>query len=310
MIIKDGSMSMDFKKSFDTPEKRKHLLHRVLLVVAGNVIFAIGVNVIISPMNLYSSGFTGISMLLRMFLVDILHVPQIPGVNYLGIIYFIINIPLFALGYRYLGREFCITTIASIGIASLSMALVPVIKEPIFDDYLTACLVGGIVSGTGAGIVLRGGTSGGGQDIIGMVLSKTHPNFSVGRISIAINAVIYGICFFLFDIQTVVYSMIYAVINAIALDHQHTQNINVEVVIFTKKEGITDRVISEIRRGLTYWRGAGGYTDEDTYILTTMVSKYELPHLLSVVREVDPNAFVTVNEGTRIYGNFEKRFTE
>ena len=294
----------------DTPEKRKHLMHRVLLVVAGNIIFAIGVNVIISPMNLYSSGFTGISMLLRMFLVDVLKVPQIPGVNYLGIIYFIINIPLFALGYKYLGREFCITTIVSIGIASLSMALVPVIKEPIFDDYLTACLVGGIVSGTGAGIVLRGGTSGGGQDIIGMVLSKTHPNFSVGKISIAINAVIYGICFFLFDIQTVVYSMIYAVINAIALDHQHTQNINVEVVIFTKKEGITERVISEIRRGMTYWKGAGGYTDEDTYILTTMVSKYELPHLLRVVKEVDPNAFVTVNEGTRIYGNFEKRFTE
>ena len=301
---------MHLTERFDTPAKRKHLIHRILLVIAGNIIFAIGVNVIITPMNLYSSGFTGLSMLIRMFLLDILHVPQIPGVNYLGIIYFVINIPLFALAYKHLGREFCITTIASIGIASLAMALVPVVKKPIFDDYLTACLVGGIVSGTGAGIVLRGGTSGGGQDIIGMVLSKTHPNFSVGRISIAINTVIYGICFFLFDIQTVVYSMIYAVINAIALDHQHTQNINVQVLIFTKKEGITDKVISEIRRGLTYWKGAGGYTDEDTYVLTTMVSKYELPHLLSVIREVDPDAFVTVNEGTRIYGNFEKRFTE
>ncbi|MBR2707274.1 MAG: YitT family protein [Mogibacterium sp.] len=301
---------MHLTERFDTPAKRKHLIHRILLVIAGNIIFAIGVNVIITPMNLYSSGFTGLSMLIRMFLLNILHVPQIPGVNYLGIIYFVINIPLFALAYKHLGREFCITTIASIGIASLAMTLVPVVKKPIFDDYLTACLVGGIVSGTGAGIVLRGGTSGGGQDIIGMVLSKTHPNFSVGRISIAINTVIYGICFFLFDIQTVVYSMIYAVINAIALDYQHTQNINVQVLIFTKKEGITDKVISEIRRGLTYWKGAGGYTDEDTYVLTTMVSKYELPHLLSVIREVDPDAFVTVNEGTRIYGNFEKRFTE
>ena len=301
---------MKLRDRLDTTEKKKHFLYRVALVVAGNILFAIGVNVIISPMNLYSSGFTGLSMLIRMFLVDILHVPQIPGVNYLGIIYFIINIPLFALGYKYLGREFCITTMASIGIASLAMALVPVIKEPIFDDRLTACLVGGIISGTGAGIVLRGGTSGGGQDIIGMVLSKTHPNFSVGKISIAINVIVYGICFFLFDIQTVVYSMIYAIINAIALDHQHTQNINVQVMIFTKKEGITAKVLSEIRRGLTYWKGAGGYTDEDTYILTTMVSKYELPHLLSVIRSVDPNAFVTVNEGTRIYGNFEKRFTE
>ena len=301
---------MDFRERFHDPEKRKRLIERILLVIGGNILFAVGVNVIISPMNLYSSGFTGMSMLIRMFLLDFLHVPEIPGLNYLGIIYFIINLPLFALGYKYLGREFFFTTLISIGIASAAMALVPVVREPIFDDYLTACLVGGLVSGTGAGIVLKGGTSGGGQDIIGMVLSKTHPNFSVGKISIAINVVIYGICFFLFDIQTVVYSMIYAVINAMALDHQHTQNINVQVIIFTKKEGITAKVISEIRRGLTYWKGAGGYTDEDTYVLTTMVTKYELPHLLNVIRSVDPDAFVTVNEGTRIYGHFEKRFTE
>ncbi len=294
----------------DTPEKRKHLLHRIWLVVFGNVLFAVGVNVIISPMNLYSSGFTGMSMLLRMFLVNFLHVPQIPGIDYLGIIYYILNVPLFILAYRVLGKEFCVTSMISIGIASLAMALVPVVKTPIFDDYLTACLVGGLVSGSGAGIVLKGGTSGGGQDIIGMALSKTHPNFSVGKISIAINTVIYGICFFLFDIRIVVYSMIYAVVNALALDYQHTQNINVQVMIITKKEGITDKVINEVRRGLTYWKGAGGYTDEDTYILTTVVTKYELPRLMEIVKSIDPDAFVVVNEGTKIFGKFEKRFTE
>ena len=294
----------------DTPAKRKHMLNRIAMVIGGNFIFAFGINVIITPMNLYSSGFTGMSMLLRMLLVDVLHVPQIPGLDYLGIIYWILNMPLFLLAYKALGKEFCFTTMVSIGIASLSMALVPVASKPVFDDYLTACLVGGIVTGTGAGLVLRGGTSGGGQDIIGVALAKTHPNFSVGKISIAINAVIYGVCFFLFDIQTVIYSMIFAVVNAMALDHQHTQNINVQVMIFTKKEGITDKVINEVRRGLTYWHGAGGYTDEDTYVLMTMVSKYELPALINIVKNIDPNAFVMVNEGTKIYGNFEKRFTE
>jgi len=280
------------------------------MVIVGNVLFAVGVNVIITPMNLYSSGFTGISMLTRMFLLNFLHVPQIPGIDYLGIIYYVINIPLFILAYKVLGKEFCITSMLSIGIASIAMALVPVSSKPIFDDYLTACLVGGLVSGTGAGIVLKGGTSGGGQDIIGMALSKTHPNFSVGKIAIAINVVVYGICFLLFDIQTVVYSMIYAVANAMALDYQHTQNINVQVMIFTKKEGISDRILNEVRRGLTYWKGAGGYTDEETYILTTMVTKYELQHLVSIVKSVDPQAFIMVNEGTKIFGNFEKRFTE
>jgi uncharacterized membrane-anchored protein YitT (DUF2179 family) len=303
-------MNKYFEEKLNTPEKRKHFLHRIFLVIAGNILFAVGVNMIITPMNLYSSGFTGISMLLRLFVIKVLHFPQIPGIDYLGIIYYIINVPLFILAYRVLGKEFCVTSMISIGIASLAMALVPVSKEPIFDDYLTACLVGGLVSGTGAGIILKGGTSGGGQDIIGVALSKTHPNFSVGKISIAINAVIYGICFLLFDIQTVVYSMIYAVTNALALDYQHTQNINVQVMIFTKKEGITDKVLHELRRGLTYWQGAGGYTDESTYVLTTMVTKYELPHLIEIVKSVDPNAFVMANEGTKIFGNFQKRFTE
>ena len=280
------------------------------MVIVGNILFAVGVNVIITPMNLYSSGFTGISMLTRMFLLNFLHVPQIPGIDYLGIIYYVINIPLFILAYKVLGREFCITSMLSIGVASIAMALVPVSPKPIFDDYLTACLVGGLVSGSGAGIVLKGGTSGGGQDIIGMALSKTHPNFSVGKIAIAINVVVYGICFLLFDIQTVVYSMIYAVANAMALDYQHTQNINVQVMIFTKKEGISDRILNEVRRGLTYWKGAGGYTDEETYILTTMVTKYELQHLVNIVKSVDPQSFIMVNEGTKIFGNFEKRFTE
>ena len=303
-------MKQKWAEKLDTPEKKKHMLYRVALVIGGNLLFAIGINRIITPMNLYSSGFTGISMLLRMLVVDVLNIPEPAGISYLGIIYWIVNLPLFYLAYKSLGKEFCVTTAISIGIASVCMSLVPVAKTPVFDDYLTAVLVGGIVSGTGAGLVLKGGTSGGGQDIIGVAMSKTHPNFSVGKISIAINTIVYGVCFFLFDIQTVVYSMIFAVINGLALDYQHTQNINVQVMIFTKKEGITDKVINEVRRGLTYWNGAGGYTDEDTYILMTMVTKYELPRLIEIVKSIDPDAFVMVNEGTKIYGRFEKRFTE
>ena len=65
---------------------KKHMLNRVALVIGGNLLFAVGINMIITPMNLYSSGFTGMSMLLRMFLLDVMHVPQIPGIDYLGII--------------------------------------------------------------------------------------------------------------------------------------------------------------------------------------------------------------------------------
>ena len=81
-----------FRKYLDNPRK---FLNQAILILAGNFIFALGVNQIITPMNLYNGGFTGIAQLLRIFLIDYVGINQIPGVDYLGIIYFIVNVPLF-----------------------------------------------------------------------------------------------------------------------------------------------------------------------------------------------------------------------
>lgn len=286
----------------------KKYLNQAILILAGNFIFALGVNQIITPMNLYNGGFTGIAQLTRIFLIDFVGIPQIPGVDYLGIIYFIVNVPLFFYGYKVMGKEFCITSLISIMVASLAMSIVPVATKPLFDNYLAACLVGGVIAGTGAGLVLRGGTSGGGQDIIGVCLSKTHPNFSVGKISIAINCLIYIVCLMMFNIEIVIYSFIYATIIGISIDRVHIQNINVEAMIFTKKVGISNEIMEKLGRGVTRWEGEGAYTGEGTHVLVTMISKYEIDRLMNIVKIIDPQAFVVMNEGSRVYGNFEKRF--
>lgn len=286
----------------------KKYLNQAILILAGNFIFALGVNQIITPMNLYNGGFTGIAQLTRIFLIDFVGIPQIPGVDYLGIIYFIVNVPLFFYGYKVMGKEFCITSLISIMVASLAMSIVPVATKPLFDNYLAACLVGGVIAGTGAGLVLRGGTSGGGQDIIGVCLSKTHPNFSVGKISIAINCLIYIVCLMMFNIEIVIYSFIYATIIGISIDRVHIQNINVEAMIFTKKVGISNEIMEKLGRGVTRWEGEGAYTGEGTHVLVTMISKYEIDRLMNIVKSIDPQAFVVMNEGSRVYGNFEKRF--
>lgn len=288
---------------------RKKFATQVFLIIAGNIIFAVGVNQIITPMNLYNGGFTGISQLIRTILVNVIGIPVIPGVDYLGIIYFLVNVPLFVYAYKVLGRDFCISSIISIALASLAMSMVPVAKEPLFDNYLAACLVGGVVAGVGAGMVMRAGSSGGGQDIIGMGLSKTHPNFSVGKVNIAINLCIYAVCLFMFNIEVVIYSFIYATVIGLAIDRVHVQNINMQAMIFTKKEGISDAIMTELGRGVTRWEGEGAYTNQTTYVLCVMLSKYEMTKLLEIVRRIDPNAFVTVNEGAKVYGNFNKNFS-
>ena len=286
----------------------KKMLYDGFLIILGDIIFAVGINQIITPLNLYNGGFTGIAQIIRVVLIDYLNVPEIPGIDYLGIIYFLINVPLFYMALKIIGKEFCISSFIAIALTSVCMSAIPVATEPIFDNVLAACLVGGVVVGTGAGIVLRAGSSGGGQDVIGVCISKLKPNFSVGKISIAINIGVYVICLFMFNIETVIYSFIYSTIIAMAIDRVHTQNINIRALIFTKKEGISNLIMNELHRGVTRWDGEGAYTNENTYVLCVMLSKYEQARLLEMVNRIDQQAFVLIDEGVKVYGNFDKRF--
>lgn len=291
-------------------EIKKKSLKRLAMTVVGNLIYAMGINVMINPIHLYSSGFTGISQLLRMFLLEVLHVPQIGGLDYMGIIYFLLNIPLFLLAYKVMGRKFCITTLGSIAMASAFLAIIPVPATPIVDDRILAAVVGGLGSGVGAGLLLRAGTSQGGQDIIGICLAKTHPNFKVGTIGIVISLAIYTICLFIYDIQTVLYSIVFSVVTGVCIDKVHTQNIKQECMIFTKKAGLSKHILEDLGRGVTAWDGEGVYTGEGTYVLVTVISKYEEPHLRELIAHHDPHAFMIISDNTRVIGNFQKKFTD
>ncbi len=291
-------------------ELNKKRIDRIMMTVAGNVLYACGVNLMINPIHLYSGGFTGITQLIRLFLTQFLHIPEIPGLDYMGIIYFAINIPLFFMAYRVMGRKFCITTLISIAMASAFLALIPVPAVPIVEDRILASVVGGLGSGIGAGLVLRAGSSQGGQDVIGVCLAKTHPNFKVGTIGIIISICIYTICLFIYDIPTVLYSIIFAVVTGLAIDKVHVQNIKQECMIFTKKPGLSDLILHDLKRGVTAWDGEGVYTGEGTYVLVTVISKYEEPHLRELIAEHDENAFMIISDNIRVIGNFQKRFTE
>lgn len=291
-------------------ELNRKTLNRVGMIVLGNLSYAMGVNLMINPIHLYSGGFTGIAQLIRTFLISFLHVPQIGNLDYMGIIYFLLNVPFFLMAYKVMGRKFCITTLISIAMASAFLAIIPVPATPIVDDRILASMVGGIGSGFGAGLVLRAGSSQGGQDLIGVCLAKTHPDFKVGAIGIIISVCIYTICLFMYDVQTVFYSIIFAVMTGIFIDKVHTQNIKIECMIFTKKEGLDKAILEDLNRGVTIWNGLGGYTGDDTHVLVTVISKYEETHLREIIAEVDPDAFMIITDNARVAGYFQKRFTE
>ncbi|MBU3877997.1 YitT family protein [Faecalicatena sp. AGMB00832] len=295
---------MSFFNRLDNQQRQR--LFGMGNAILGSVMFAFGLNVFITPLSLYNGGFMGISQLIRTLIVHVFHF-SFGQTDIAGIIYFLINIPLIYMAWSKMGKEFFARSIITIIIQTAALTFIPVPSAPVIDDYLTACVIGGIIAGTGSGMILRGGSSGGGQDILGIYFTKKFPGFSVGKVSIIINFFVYGICLLMFNMEVVIYSLIYGVIYSIACDRVHIQNINMSVMIFTKKLGISRAIIEQTGRGVTNWDGAGAYTNQTSYILFVVISKYEVNQLKRIVRSIDPNAFMIFTEGCSVSGNFEKR---
>ncbi len=285
----------------------KRQLIEMMWYLTGTTLFACGINILITPLGLYNGGFMGVAQLLRTVLVQGLHLTFLSKFDIAGIIYYLINIPLFYWAWKEMGRSFLVKSIVTVTVQTLWMTFVPIPKEPIFSDYLTACIIGGLVVGTGVGMILRGRSSGGGQDIVGVIFAKKYPNFSVGKITIMMNVAVYGVCLWMFDIEIVVYSLIYTTILAMACDRMHVQNINMSAMIFTKQEGVAQAILTQLGRGVTTWEGTGAYTNENSHILYVMLSKYEIEQMKEIVHEIDSHAFIVINEGSSVVGNFEKR---
>lgn len=287
----------------------KKELGRTLGAILGTLIFAVGVNLFIVPAGVYSSGIMGICQVLRTILVQYLHI-DFGGFDFAGIIYYVINIPLFFLAYKTMGKLFFVKTMICTIAMTFFFTMIPIPNGILINnDILTSCLIGGIMSGGGIGLVLIMGGSSGGIDIVGLYLIKRRRSTGVGQVGLLVNLVLYVFCFILFDITTTIYSLIVAVVDSFTIDKIHSQNINVEVIIITKndlKQFQTD-FMRQMGRGITKWKTTGAYTNNHSEILYIILSKYEVNQLRQLVCKYDPDAFIVINEGVRVSGNFDKK---
>ena len=247
---------------------------RLVLAVLGELIAAAALNLFIVPLSLYTGGLLGFCQLVRTLLQDFLGV-SFGAYDIAGVLYFLLNIPLLMIGYRNLGRGLAVRTIICTVSYSVFYSIIPIPTQPIVDDYLTACLLGGILTGIGSGIVLTCGGSGGGLDVL----------------------------------EVAIYSVIYNFANSMILDRMHQQNVTVQALIFTREDEsvLADFIIKQLGRSVTYWDGVGAYTKDDVRVLCVCLSKYEIEELLHMVHSVDPHAFLTVQEGVRVFGNFPRK---
>ena len=286
--------------------KNKTLVKEYFYIILGSVIFALGTNLFIVPYGIYNGGFVGTAQLIRTVLVDYFHMEV--NFDIAGIINMCLNIPMLIIAYFKLNPSFVKKTTFSIIVQTIAFSAIPIMEIPLVGDRLTSLLIGTIIAGYGVGMILTQRATAGGLDMVTMLLIDRFPNLSVGKFNLYYNVCVYAICAVMFDLEIAIYSILHAILFSFVIDRCHLQNIDVSLMIFTRNKEVKNMIINDLHRGVTYWKGQGAYTNQDTEVLVTIASKYEVALMRQKIKAMDAKAFVIVTDHlVGVDGNVEKR---
>ena len=263
----------------------------LLLIFAGSVVCAIGIKGILVPRQFLAGGVTGMALLAHYVF---------PSLQ-IGFLYFLLNIPLFVIGWMFVGKRFFWYSLAGMMLFSAVMFW----PFPIFpvEDMILNALAAGIITGLGSGIILRSLGSAGGLDILSIILFK---RFSIrpGTTVMAFHAIILFIALFRLPLERVLYTLIYFFINAyfvnlVVIGFNQRKAI---MIISPQWEEISRQIMEKLQRGVTMVKGVGGYSGQPLHILYSVVTIAELSRFKEMIRKIDPNAFVVVTETLEVMG--------
>ena len=274
------------------PRSLKQILRNLFLIFLGSILVAVAINGILVPHRFVSGGFAGIALLFHYLF------PSFP----LALFYFLLNVPVFILGWKIVGRRFFFYSIVGMVIFTAAIAWVHV-PVPIHDKILSA-LLAGIITGIGAGIILRSSGSSGGSDILSVILVNRF-SIRIGTTILAFNVIILTATSLLFSLDAALYTLIYIfvssqVINIMLTGLSQRKSI---FIISPKWQEISREILDKIGRGVTFIRGQGAYSGQDEQILYTIITLRELRRIKEIIRQVDPNAFVVVHNTLEVMGH-------
>lgn len=268
------------------------VLRNLVLMTLGSLLCALAVNGILVPHQFFGAGFTGISLVIH-YLAPSLPIP---------VLYFILNVPLFALGWMYVGRRFFLYSIAGMLIFSGALAFTHV-SLPVYDKLLSA-LLAGIIMGMGSGIILRSLGSGGGLDILSVILMKRF-SIRLGTSILTFNAFVLAAGAILFSLEMALYTLVFLfgssyMVNLVVTGLSQRKAV---FIISPQWEEISQEIMEKIQRGVTIIGGRGGYTGREEQILYTVITFRELSRLKQLISVIDPDAFVVVTDTLEVMGH-------
>jgi uncharacterized membrane-anchored protein YitT (DUF2179 family) len=271
-------------------------------IILGCTIFAVGFDMFLDPNDLNAGGISGLAMVLV----------KVLGFGSVGTVTVLMNLPLFALGGLKIGKKFFVGSL--VGLISLSVMLdvLQVLPKPAVDPLLAA-LYGGVIGGFGLGVVISTGASTGGSDIIVRLLKRRFPNIPIGTLNILFDlgvALLTGIAFG--DMSRALYCGVSTfvcgqVVDAVVYRFDYSK---VALIISNEHEKIAKTIGQELEKGATFLHGEGSYSGEDKKVILTVVKRQQLAELKRLVVQIDPKAFIIVQEAHQVLGDGFARYSK
>lgn len=275
----------------------------ILAIIFGAGIFSFGIYFLVIPFHFYEGGATGITLITY-------YLFKIP----VSIMNLLINIPLFILAWKLLGKKSLYLSLLGTFSVSAWMAIFEAIPLShryhhfIFNafkgDILLACIASGVVLGLGLGIIFNAGGTTGGTDILARIFNK-YTSLTMGKLMLIVDAIVLITVVVVFqDVRTAMYTLFFILIDTLVIDLIGEGGFAGKgfLIVTSKPEEIAKKVSDDLARGITFIRGMGYYSRKDLDIVYCVVSRNEMKQMKDIINQIDPFAFITISEAHEILG--------
>ena len=270
--------------------------------ILGSTIFALGFSLFLGPNDMSAGGISGLTLIFV----------ELTGLGSVGTLSILINLPLFILGGLKIGKRFFAGSLIGMLLSSALIDLFVLVPMPDMEP-LICVLYGGVICGLGLGMVFIAGTSTGGSDIIIRLLKLRYRNVPIGQISLCFDALVVILTGLVFrDVTKALYTgltvfLVSQVIDAVVYRFDYSK---VALIISTEHQAIADAIGRKLDRGATLLHGEGSYTHREMKVVLAAVKKQQVAELKELVMEIDPRAFVIVQEAHQVLGDGFSRYSK
>ena len=278
-------------------EKKKVLKYitKYFVILIGAAIYAFGFQFFLFPNAIVSGGLVGIAMIINVF-------TSLP----VGMMTFVMNVPLFIIAWRHFGLDFLISSLVGVALSALLVDLFALKSFVATSDPMLACIIGGVIKGAGLGMIYYVGATTGGVDIVAKFLRQRHAHIQFGTLILIMDIVIIAAYAFVLErYESAMYSLIamFVVSKVIDLVLYGIDNSSVCYIISEHSdELITEITSGRVHRGVTILNGAGAYSGKPEKILMCVIKRNQISEFRRLIRSIDPHSFCIVTDAKDVFG--------